>query len=993
MGTMDTRLTSGWRRAARRLLVGIVLAAAVVGVTSQPANAAVTASFSQGVLTVIGDNLNNTITISRDAAGRILVNNGAVAVVGGTPTVANTGLISVFGLGGNDTISLNQANGALPAANLFGGIGNDTLTGGSGGDGLFGQSGNDTMLGQGGFDFLFGGSENDTLTGGDADDQVFGESGNDRMIWNPGDDTDLNEGGAGNDTVEVNGGGGAEVFTTTANGTRVRFDRLDPAPFSIDVGTSENLTLNANGGNDSFSATGNLAALIAITVDGGAGDDTILGSNGVDLLRGGDGHDFVDGQQANDVAFLGAGDDVFQWDPGDGNDTLEGQDGADTMLFNGSAGDEVFAASANGGRVLFTRNLGNIVMDLDDVEIVDLNALGGSDTVTVNDLSGTDVVELNHNLAAGLGGTAGDGLADTVIVNGTNGADIVDVFGAGTSASVVGLAARVNVTSSEGANDSLVINALGGDDGVTATALPAGVIKPTIDGGAGEDELLGSQGVDTIRGGDNHDFVLGDNGNDLALMGAGDDAFQWNPGDGNDTLEGQDGFDTMLFFGANIAENIDVSANGGRVLFTRNIASVMMDLDDVESTEFRALGGADNVVVGDLSGTDMTRIDLDLRGPNGGGDGAADTVTVNGTQGADVFGAAGDAGGINVFGLQARVNVFFQEQANDRLALNALGGDDVVDATSLEADGIQLTMNGGLGADVFLGSEGDDLINGGDGNDTAFMGAGDDTFVWNPGDDNDTLEGQAGFDTMLFNGSNIAENIDVSANGGRVIFFRNIATVTMDFNDVESVDFQARGGADNIVVNDLSGTDVTQVNTDLGAGDLQPDNVFVHGTSGDDVSLVAGDASGVAAFGLAAQVNITGAEAANDRLTVNLLAGDDVLEASSLTAVSIQLTGNGGDDDDILIGGDGNDVLNGGPGDDVLIGGPGDDILDGGPGDDIEIDSAGADTVKSATPEGEEWLADHARIVGGKTVLDVGGKERTLPRTDLSQLVQGATSS
>src|SRR5262249_16894773 len=154
---------------------------------------------------------------------------------------------------------------------------------------------------------------------------------------------------------------------------------------------------------------------------------------------------------------------------------------------------------------------------------------------------------------------------------------------------------------------------------------------------------------------------------------------------------------------------------------------------------------------------DVTRIDLDLRGPNGGGDGAADTVTVNGTQGADVFGAAGDAGGVTVFGLHTAVNIFNQEQANDRLTLNALGGDDVIDATLLEADGIHLTMNGGLGADLFLGSEGADLINGGDGDDVARMGAGDDVFVWNPGDDNDTIEGQDGTDMMLFNGANIAE--------------------------------------------------------------------------------------------------------------------------------------------------------------------------------------------------------------------------------------------
>jgi Ca2+-binding RTX toxin-like protein len=898
-------------------------------------------SASSGVLTVFGDALDNNIELSRNAAGNILVNGGAVAVLGGTPTVANVSLIQVFGQAGHDTITLNEAGGALPRANIFGGTGNDVLTGGSGGDMLFGQSGNDTLLGKGGFDFLFGGTENDTLTGGDADDQVFGESGDDRMIWNPGDDTDLNEGGAGIDTVEVNGGGGAEVFTTTANGTRVRFDRLDPAPFAIDIGTSENLVLNMNGGNDSFSATGNLAALIKIRVDGGAGNDTVLGSNGIDLLLGGDGNDFIDGQQGNDVAFLGAGDDVFQWDPGDGSDTVEGQDGTDTMLFNGSGGAEIFQASANGQRVLFTRNLGNIVMDLNDVEAIDLNTLGNTDTTIVNDLSGTDLTEININQTGTLGGVTGDGQADVVIVNGTSGNDIIDVFGAGSSVAVVGLSVQVNISNSEGANDSLVINALGGNDGVTATTLPAGVIKLTIDGGAGDDVLLGSQGADVFLGGDDDDFIFGDNGNDLALMGAGDDVFQWDPGDGSDTLEGQDGVDQMLFFGSNGSENIDIFANGGRVLFFRNVASVTMDLNDVEGIEFRALGGADNIVVGDLSGTDVTDIGLDLRGPNGGGDGQVDTVTVNGTQGADVFGAAGDAGGINVFGLQAAIDVFFQEVANDRLTLNGLGGDDVIDATSLEADGIQLTMNGGLGDDVFLGGEGDDLINGGDGDDLALMGAGDDVFVWNPGDDNDTLEGQAGFDRMVFNGANVSENINISANGGRVLFFRDVASVTMDLNDVEGIDFNALGGADTVVVNDLAGTDVVEVNLNLaaanGAGDAQPDTIIVQGTNDDDVALVFGDASGVSVLGFAAQVNIVGSEAANDRVVVNTLAGDDVVEASGLAAGAIQLTANGGDDNDVLIGSDGSDVLTGGNGDDVLIGGLGLDILDGGLGDDIEI--------------------------------------------------------
>jgi len=904
---------------------------------------AVTASFlpGAGILSVFGDNLDNTITTSRNAAGQILVNGGAVPVLGGTPTVANTALIQVFGQGGNDTITLNEANGALPRANLFGGAGNDTLTGGSGGDMLFGQSGNDTLFGKGGNDFLFGGAENDVLTGGTGDDQVFGEAGNDRMIWNPGDGTDLFEGGAGEDTAEVNGGNGTEVFTVTANGARVRFDRTDPAPFTIDIGTTENLVLNMNGGDDSFSATGNLASLIKLTVDGGTGNDTILGGNGNDMLIGGDGNDFIDGNQGNDTALLGAGDDVFQWDPGDGNDTVEGGDGTDTMLFNGSSGAERFEVSANGGRVRFTRDLGTIVMDLDDMERIDLNALGNTDTIIVNDLTGTDLVAMNINLAGTIGGTAGDGAADTVIVNATNGDDIIDVFGAGTSVSVVGLSAQINVTNSEGANDSLVIKGLGGNDGITATTLPANVIKLTLDGGAGDDSILGSQGADMIFGRDGDDFVFGDNGNDRAELGAGDDEFQWNPGDGNDTIEGQDGTDTMLFNGASIDEEIDIVANGGRALFLRDVASVTTDLDDVERIEFRALGGADDIEVGDLSGTDVEVVDIDLRGPNGGGDGAADTVTVDGTNGDDAIFVAGDAGGIMIAGFQATVNISSPEQANDRLTINGLGGNDVINASSLEADGIQLTMNGGFGEDILIGSEGGDLFNGDDGDDLALMGAGDDTFVWNPGDDNDTLEGQDGFDTLLFNGANIAEHIDIAANGGRVLFTRDIASVRMDLNDVERIDFNAKGGADAINVRDLSGTDVVEVNINLegapGSGDGSPDTITIDGTAGDDVIQIVGDANGVTIFGLAATVHITGFETANDRLTINGFDGDDVITAEGLGADAIQLTANGGDGDDILVGGAGNDTLSGGDGDDVLIGGDGQDILDGGPGDNVVI--------------------------------------------------------
>jgi Ca2+-binding RTX toxin-like protein len=905
----------------------------------------VTASFipSSGVLSVFGDQQDNNIVVSRNAAGSILVNGGAVSIVGGAPTVANTALIQVFGQAGNDHISLDEANGALPAANLFGGAGNDTLTGGSGNDLLFGQAGNDTLLGKGGNDFLFGGDGNDTLIGGTGDDQVFGEAGNDRMIWNPGEGTDLNEGGDGIDTVEVNGGNGAENFTVTPNGTRVRFDRISPAPFSLDIGTSENLVVNMNGGDDTFTASNGLAPLIALTVDGGAGNDTITGGDGNDVLMGGDGNDIIIGGRGSDRMIGGAGDDVFVWNPGDGSDVIEGQAGHDTMQFNGANVNEKIDLSANGSRLLFTRDVANIVMDVNGVEQVNFTARGGDDTITVGDLSATSVTAVNIDLSGTPGSGTGDGQADSVIVNGTATNDVVQITGSGTSYTFAGLHATVNVQGSEGANDALVVNALGGNDSVNAAGLQAGVVQLTVDGGSGADRIVGSDGADRLVGGAGDDQIEGGRGNDAMFGGDGNDVFTWDPGDGSDIIEGQGGHDVMEFDGANIGEHFDLSANGTRLLFTRDVGNIVMDVDGVEQVDLVALGGPDTIVVNDLTGTAVTRVNIDLGTAAGLGDGSADAVVVNGTASDDKIQVTGTGGNVQVTGLAATVHISHAEGANDSLRIIGLAGNDTIDASRLQAGGISLTEDGGDGDDLLIGSQGNDLVIGGRGNDTALLGAGDDTFVWNPGDGSDVVEGQGGRDTLQFNGANINENIDLSANGTRLRLFRDVGNVTMDVNGVEQVNVVARGGADTINVHDLSGTSVTDVNIDLaatpgsGTGDGQADTVIVNGTAGSDVIAVAGDASGVSVQGLAAQVHITGAEAANDRLIVNALAGDDVVQASGLSATAIQLTADGGDGNDVLIGGAGNDTLLGGGGDDILIGGPGQDVLDGGPGNNTVI--------------------------------------------------------
>src|SRR5262249_8140603 len=155
--------------------------------------------------------------------------------------------------------------------------------------------------------------------------------------------------------------------------------------------------------------------------------------------------------------------------------------------------------------------------------------------------------------------------------------------------------------------------------------------------------------------GDGNDTIIGGRGNDTATMGDGDDTFVWNPGDGSDTVEGQAGTDTLQFNGANIAENIDISANGPRVRFFRDIANITMDVAGTERINFAALGGADTIAVHNLSRTDVTEINLDLRGSNPGGDGAIDSVAIDGTNGDDVVTIDGDQNGVSVSGLAATV--------------------------------------------------------------------------------------------------------------------------------------------------------------------------------------------------------------------------------------------------------------------------------------------------------------------------------------------------
>jgi Ca2+-binding RTX toxin-like protein len=430
-----------------------------------------------------------------------------------------------------------------------------------------------------------------------------------------------------------------------------------------------------------------------LTLVGDAGDDTIAGAQGIETLLGGDGNDSLDGNGGNDRALLGAGDDTFVWDPGDGSDVVEGEAGADTMRFNGANIAEQVDLSANGNRLRFFRTQANITMDTAGVEQVDFNALGGPDVVIVGDLTGTDVGSVNVDLASTLGGAEADGQADRVIAEGTNDGDRIHVNGDASGLVVAGLRAAVAIRHQE-ATDALAVDGVDGNDEISAAGLPAQAIALTLAAGLGDDEIFAGQGDDRLIGGDGNDTLDGSKGNDLARMGAGDDTFEWDPGDGSDVVEGEAGDDSMLFIGANIAERIDVTANGNRVRFVRDVGSVTMDVAGLERIDFPALAGADLVNVGDLTGTDLTSLQVDLEGTPGAGDGEADRIVVSGTNGEDAIDVSGDSDVVKVSGLAPTVEILQPEFANDRLEINTLDGNDTVATDGLAAGAIQLFVDG-----------------------------------------------------------------------------------------------------------------------------------------------------------------------------------------------------------------------------------------------------------------------------------------------------------
>ena len=180
----------------------------------------------------------------------------------------------------------------------------------------------------------------------------------------------------------------------------------------------------------------------------------------------------------------------------------------------------------------------------------------------------------------------------------------------------------------------------------------------------------------------------------------------------------------MLFNGADVNEKVDLSASDGRLRFFRDAGNITMDVNDTEAVQFNALGGADDVTVHDLQGTDVRQVNLNLLASTGGGDGQTRQRDRRGQQRQRRRHRQRSAGG-GVSAERPGRGRHHPRRRADRQADRELARRAGTSSSrrGLDADAIRFAADGGTGNDVLIGGAGNDTLLGGDDNDV-LIGAG-----------------------------------------------------------------------------------------------------------------------------------------------------------------------------------------------------------------------------------------------------------------------------
>jgi Ca2+-binding RTX toxin-like protein len=870
-------------------------------------------------------------------------NSPSTAADNGANTLRGTaGRDHLKGFGGNDTL----AGGTAGDDWLEGGLGNDRLAGGSGKDSFVfreaGASNADLITDfstswdniQLDFDGLPGLGATGRFVSGDArfaaNASGTAQDASDRIIFNT---------STGQVFYDADGAGGADgqlLFTLTSGRSVIGTDFWvirTPAFGDINGGPGDDRligfpgddTMNGLGGND--------------TLEGLGGNDRLDGGTGNDSVEGGDGNDHLLGGEGNDTLEGGAGDDLIELDGvgrNYGADSIDGGAGMDTLLLHASAGVvvELFLGRIIGG----VEGENASAFFLGENFIVDSPGAGFDDRITGH--SGANLLDGGGGDDTLNGGRDNDTLiggegADQFVFDHPNGAfhaDQVVGFVSGTDKIVLddavftALGPRGNFAAGDArfwasgtgtahdADDRVVYNTSTGElwhdadgNGAGAAQLVATLAgAPSV---AATDIIAEDDGTsDTIVGTEGDDTLIG---TDQAEAIEGRGGNDWIEGrGGNDTLDGGTGDDSVLGTG------LLLGGDGNDILEN--------DIFAPESSTL--IGGAGNDTMfgsGEFEGGDgddllhaYDEAALVLNGGEGN-----DTIwnydlddTLDGGAGSDT---------VLVFEQRDLVINLGSDTITDRTGTMSAVFLNVENVTRLQQSVDGLDDHSYYFDDYFIGSDADNILRLSFGSDTLDGGLG-----------NDTLEARRfDFGSDVFTFSTPAD----SANADVIIGFAS-GEAHLQLELAAYASLGARG-------NFVSGDERFFAGAGATAGQDASDRVIYDTTTGR--LWYDADGSGAGAAQLIATLQGAPALAATD------LAAVDSRSAPAGTASDDWMAGRDGYVNDSFGGGAGNDRFDGREGDDTIDGGDGNDTLDGGDGADLVLGGAGNDTLRKTSELGQ----------------------------------------
>ncbi|XPV69995.1 MAG: hypothetical protein ACNI25_05315 [Halarcobacter sp.] len=917
-----------------------------------------------------------------------------------------TNIENVVGTKFADTLVGDEFDNILNGAN-----GNDILKGGAGDDSFIGGNGIDTVdysdvseklnidlksltprevaIGQGVDTFdsiegVIGGSNDDTLVGTSGTNIISGGAGNDTLVSFGGDDT-------------INGGVGSDLIS-----------------FGF---TTNDITLDLSNTSSQVTGVGNLIVTNVENIDGGFGDDTLIGDNKEigdnkdNILRGGFGADTL----------IGNG----------GNNTLNG--GKDSDSHRVSITNNSLTFSIVVGALTFTTAAAAQDTMLDDIvsQFNEANSDGSLGTIIK---SGSELlIQTSQTVSV----TNGTDTSSTFI-------DIADYSSLAIESIDVDLTKTTQqVNISDGSKDTLIdIEKIVGtkqDDNISGDAN-----NNIFEGNAGDDTLLGKEGDDTLRGGAGDDIINGGAGSDILDGGIGDDTFISSVNDGIDYIDGGADNDTVDYSLETSTVSVQLDGLNTSTVYINGVAN-----DQLDNIENITSGSANDTLIGDSNNNTLKSNAGDDTLIGGAGDdyldGGNEADNSVGNDWVDYSGATST--GVKVDLSKTTSQNISATEGNDTIVhVEHVIGSSYDD--TLIGNDEDNTLVGADGDDTLKGNGGDDSFEGGNGLDTVDYsgvveklnidlksltptevapGQGIDTYdsiegvIGGSNDDTlagttsaNVLGGSAGDDTLIgfggddtINGGDGKDTIDFSYSSNDIVLdlSNSSAQITTEgtllVSNVENI--QGGSGNDTLTGSSLQNTLFGGDGNDTLFGNA--DSNVLDGEAGTDTADYSSISTGVG-------INANLDSGTTDKVEYNLLSVDTLISIENIRGSknSDEIIGdktdnvdnlfegmasgdtiNGGsgndtiygnninnnisggiDGDDKLSGGTGDDSIYGQGGDDTLYGNDGNDILDGGIGNDKLSGGTGDDSIYGQG--GDDTLYGN----DGNDILDGGIGDDTL---------------